>query len=129
MHWNENEITLLYNCDQLRDRKTLTYAASMGFKVNKQDLRNGLVSASVFQMMLDNLQIHPKHLINRADPYYQSSLKGKSNQPYFWWNAIKRMPHLLIAPIAHHKGSTVICLSPTDVFKVRMAGNRLNASA
>ena len=77
MHLNSNELTLLYNEGNERDKKTLSYAYTITDKINKQELESVKVSSTLFQIFVDKLNVNPKRLINKADPYYQANIRGK----------------------------------------------------
>ena len=77
MHLNSNELTLLYNEGNERDKKTLSYAYTITDKINKQELGSVKVSSTLFQIFVDKLNVKPKRLINKADPYYQANIRGK----------------------------------------------------
>ena len=77
MHLNSNELTLLYNEGNERDKKTLSYAYTITDKINKQELESVKGSSTLFQIFVDKLNVNPKRLINKADPYYQANIRGK----------------------------------------------------
>jgi arsenate reductase len=118
MHLKKDELTLLYNSQNQRDVKTLAMATTMGLKVNRQDDFNGDVSATLFELAVKNLGGNPKELINKSTPYYQANLKGQEYNASMWFRTIKKMPELLLAPIAFYKEKVVLCNSPNDVLKV-----------
>lgn len=118
MHLKSSEVTLIYCGDREKDRKTLAYALTITPHVNKQDLRVVDISTTLFEYAINALCVEPKQILNKADPYYQEMAKGREFHPDSWWDAIKKRPELLRAPIAIYKGRAVICETPTDIFKV-----------
>ena len=118
MHYKKDELTLLYNSKLARDIKTLAYANTITSKINRQDVNSVEVSATLFKVMVDKLGGDPKVMINKSVPYYQKNLRGQEYPPKNWLQAIKKMPELLIAPVALYKDRAVICNSPTDILKV-----------
>lgn len=121
MHYKKDELTLLYNSRNPRDIKTLAYASTISTRINRQDINSVEVSATLFKMMVEKLGGDPKVLINKSSTYYQEHLRGTEYKPKMWLLAIKKMPDLLIAPIALYRDRAVICASPTDVLKVLKA--------
>ena len=126
MHYKKDELTLLYNSRNPRDIKTLAYASTITPKINRQDVNSVEVSATLFKLMVEKLGGDPKVLINKSSPYYQENLKGGVHQPKTWLLAIKKMPDLLVAPVALYRDRAVICPSPTDVLKVLKAAAATN---
>jgi len=118
MHFSKNDLVLLYNSENSKDRKTLAYALTITKKVNKQELNSVRVSDTLFRMMLDKLSIDGKKLLNKADPFYQSNIKGKDLDPEEWYNVLRSRPSLLRSPVAFYRDKAIICETPTDVLRV-----------
>lgn len=118
MHLNSEEITLIYNSENEKDKKTLAYAMSLNRKINKQDISCVRVSDTLFELMMDRLHTAGKSVFNRADPFYQEHMQGRelSNSEYLEY--LKRRPDLLGAPVAMYRGKVVLCNTPTDVLKI-----------
>ena len=121
MHYNQNELVLLYNSERAKDRKTLAYALTVTSKINRQDLNAVRLSDTMLVMMLDRLGMDCKSLLNKADPYYQTYIRGKEMDPGDWYSVVKHRPSLLRAPVALYRGKAIVCETPTDVYKI--AGN------
>lgn len=127
MHFNNKEITLVYNASNSRDRQTLAYAMSISPHVNKQEINTVPISATLWRLILDRLQMDPKSLLNKADVEYQKLYRGSEyDEPSIWIEAIKRRPELLRAPIALYNNRVVVCDTPTAIFKL---SGRLSESA
>lgn len=118
MHYNREEITLLYNHQRELDRKTLAMAMTMSGKINKQDLTSVRVSETLFYIFMERLNLDPKNIVNKADPYYQSEIRGKKLSLRDWFSLIKNKPHLLRAPIALYRDKAIVCSTPTDILKL-----------
>lgn len=118
MHFDKNDLVLLYNADNSKDKKTLAYALTITKKVNKQELNSVRVSDTLFRMILDSLELDGKKLLNKADPYYQTYIKGKDLTHEEWFNVLRSRPSLLRSPVALYRDKAVICETPTDVLKV-----------
>ncbi len=118
MHLNNNEVTLIYNSEDDKGKKTLACAMSLNKKINKQDISNVRVSDTLFELMLERLEEEGRRVFNKADPFYQEHMRGKrlSNSEYLEY--LKRRPELLSSPIAMYRNKVVICKTPTDVYKV-----------
>lgn len=118
MHFKKDELTLLYNSNNPRDMKTLALAKTIASKINKQDINDVEVSATLFEVAVEALGGNPKILINKSLPYYQENLRGTEYSVLMWFRTLKKMPELLKAPIAFYKDRVVLCETPTDILKV-----------
>ena len=62
--------------------------------------------------------MHPKELMNKADPYYQTHLRGKDFSKENWIKVIEKNPELIKAPIAIRGHKAILCNSAPDVYKL-----------
>ncbi|TXC82155.1 arsenate reductase family protein [Luteibaculum oceani] len=122
MHFSHDELVLIYNGEDPRDKRTLAYATSMAPKVNKQELSSVRVSSTLFEKALDQLGMTAKEVINKANEDYQRELRGKEMSNEEWFNHILKNPKLLKAPIALYKGRGGLCNSEADILKLKSAG-------
>lgn len=118
MHYDKNEVVLLYNDQNQKDRKTLAYAHTISKRINKQELNSVRVSDTMFRILIDELKIDGKKIINKADPYYQEHIRGRDLGPDDWHQILMNRPSLLRAPVAIYKGRAVVCETPTDILKI-----------
>lgn len=118
MHYDKNEVVLLYNDRNPRDRKTLAYAHTISKKINRQELNSVRVSDTMFRILMDELKMDGKKIINKADPYYQKHIRGKELSPDDWHQVLRNRPELLRAPVAIYRGKAVVCETPTDILKI-----------
>lgn len=118
MHFKKGELTLMYNSKNPRDTKVLTTARVITEKINKQDLCEVDVSATLFEYFVENLGGDPKLLMNKSLPYYQENLKGGQYSVKMWFEALRKMPDLLLAPLATYNGKVIICNTPNDILKL-----------
>lgn len=118
MHYDKNDLILLYNGNNAKDRKTLAYAHTITSQINRQEVNSVRVSDTLFTIMMQELGINAKNIVNKADPYYQANYKGKDLDAQDWHSVLKNRPSLLRSPVALYKGKAVICDTPTDVLKI-----------
>lgn len=118
MHLKNNEVTIIYNGQHEKDRKTLACALTLNKPINKQDINNVRISDTLFEFMMSKLQQEGRTVFNKAEPFYQEHMAGKrlTNSEYLEY--LKRKPELLNAPIAMYKNKVVVCNTPTDIYKV-----------
>ncbi|KAB2814469.1 hypothetical protein [Phaeocystidibacter luteus] len=118
MHLRNEELTLLYNANNSRDRQTLAMAMTITSHINKQEVNSVNISGTMFRLMVDRLQTDPKRLLNKADLEYQRIHRGSEYNTAIWLEAIKRRPELLRAPVAMYRGKAIICDTPTSIFRL-----------
>ena len=118
MHLSSKELTILYNKENERDRKTLSYAHTITQKINKQELNSVRISGTLFQVFVNTLEKDPKKLINKADPYYQKNIRGRNFSVNAWFKMLRKHPNLLKAPLAMYENKAVVCNTPTDILKL-----------
>ena len=118
MHLDSNELTILYNEGNERDKKTLSYAYTITDRINKQELSSVKLSSTLFEVFVEKLNEDPKRLINKADPYYQANIRGKDFSVSEWFDLLINHPTLLKAPIAMYRNKAVVCNTPTDILRL-----------
>ena len=122
MHFNHNELVLIYNADDPKGKKAFAYATTITDKINKQELSSVRISSTMFEKALEQSQLSAKEVINKADSFYQKELRGKELTNEEWFNVILRQPSLLKAPIALYQGKGVLCNSEADILKLKRLG-------
>lgn len=120
MHLRKDELTILYNSQNSRDKNTVVYARTITNKINRQDLNSVDVSATLFRMIFEKFG-DVLEVVNKADPYYKENLKGLVLAPKMWFMAMKKRPELLKAPVAFYKDKILVCHTPTDILKMTSA--------
>lgn len=122
----KDELTLFYNSKENNGKMTLAYSTTLKTKVNRQDISSGELSSTVIKNLINSLGIKPKHLLNKAHPYYQENLAGKDFDDWGWLNIIQKNPFLIKAPIAYYNDQAVLCETPTDIFKLKTSRSRFS---
>lgn len=106
---NAKELTLVYDSSTSEGRKALAFAYTLAAKVNKQDVSEVSLSTTFVRQVLEQLNLRPKDLLNRAHPYYQEHLRGRDFDAEGWLNVLAHNPGLLKAPIALRGDKAVLC--------------------
>jgi len=112
------EIMIYYNPDSSTDRATVAHARSLSRHVKGYAFAKAPSTGASWQTILKALNLHPKELFNKADPYYQENLRGRDFDEESWIKIIQRNPHLLRAPIAMRGNRAIICKTPTDIYRL-----------
>ncbi len=119
MKTNPREILIFYNPASSLDKKTLAYARTVSPHVRFISHDNNPSTSTAWKYMLKSMNLHPKNLLNKAEPEYQSKLRGKEYDHEGWLNILINNPHLIKAPIAI-KGNTVMLIeNPTDILRLK----------
>ena len=118
MKTHQREILIYYNPDKSADRKTVAHAQSTGFKIKTYSHSQAPSTTTSWKTILNNLKMHPKDLLNKADPYYQDNLRGKEFDDEDWLNVLKKNPNLIKSPIAISGNKAILCNTPTDIYKL-----------
>ena len=118
MHLNSNELTLLCNKGNKRDKKTISYSYTITDKINKQELGSVKVSSTLFQIFVDKLNVNSKRLINKADRYYQANIRGKDFNVAEWFIFFIQRSKFIKALIAMFHNKALVCNTPRDILKL-----------
>ncbi|NNE27562.1 MAG: glutaredoxin [Saprospiraceae bacterium] len=118
MKTHAREILIYYNPNSSSDRKTVAHAKSTGLKIKSFHHAQAPSTRTSWKTILECLEMHPKDLLNKADPYYQSNLRGREFELEDWLNVLKRNPGLIKSPIAVSGRKAVLCTTPTDIYKL-----------
>ncbi|MBT8191616.1 MAG: glutaredoxin [Saprospiraceae bacterium] len=118
MKTHQREILIYYNPNKSGDRKTVAHAQGTGFKIRTYHHSQAPSTTTSWKTILNSLQMHPKELLNKADPYYQNNLRGKEFDDEDWLNVLKKNPNLIKSPIAISGNRAIICRTPTDIYKL-----------
>lgn len=115
---NEREILIYYNPDSADDRKTVAFAQSAAPFVKSYAYAQAPLNITAWEQILGALEIDPKELIDKSNPYYQENLRGHDFDIDGWIKIFQHNPELIQAPIAIKGHHIVLCLHPTDIYKL-----------
>ena len=118
MKTHHREILIYYNPDSSNDRKTVAHAQSLAPYIRTYFFGQAPSTGTSWQQIISALDLHPKELMNKAHPYYQQNIRGKTFNEQDWINVIMHNPALLKAPIAIRGNKAVLCNSATDIYKL-----------
>ena len=115
---NNGEIIIYYNKDSSSDRKTVAYAQSTGSQIISYTHDKAPSTSTGWNKILNNLNMQPKQILNKAHPEYQEKFRGKEFNNRDWMSVIQKNPHLIKAPIAMKGNRAVLCINPTDIYRL-----------
>ncbi len=126
---NAKELTLVYDGSTYEGKKALAYAYTLAPKVNKQDVSEVQLSTTFLRQVIEQLNVRPKDLMNRAHPFYQQHVRGRDYDTEGWLHVLARNPQILKAPIALMSGRAVICEPASMIQTLHEAKCRPSADA
>ena len=113
-----NEMLIYYNRESSRAKKVLAYARTVAPNINEVEYHKTPFTPTMWRRVLDMLQLRPKDLLNRADPYYQTNIRGRDFDDEGWLNILIRNPDLIKAPIVIMGDRAILCNNPTDILQL-----------
>jgi arsenate reductase len=122
MKTHQREILIYYNPESSNDRKTVAHAQSLVPYIRTFAFDKAPSNGTSWRQILKSLDMHPKELLNKAHPYYQSDLRGRDFDEADWVNVLRYNPSLLKAPIAIRGEKAILCTTATDVYKLMESG-------
>ena len=118
MKTHQREIMIYYNPESSADRKTVAHAQGMSPHIKSYSYDKTPSTGTSWQMILHSLDMHPKEILNKAHPYYQSHIRGREFDKESWLKVLKYNPELIKAPIAIRGNRAILCTNPTDIYKL-----------
>ncbi len=118
MKTHSREILIYYNPESNSDRKTVAHAQSVVPHVRAYAFAKAPSTTTSWQTILNALELHPKEILNKANPFYQKHIRGKEFDDESWVNILKYNSNLIKAPIAIRGHRAILCNNPTDIYKL-----------
>ncbi|PWJ42647.1 arsenate reductase family protein [Sediminitomix flava] len=111
-------IELYVRKDEYKDKQTIALAKSLGRNVHVHDIGTDAFTKTIWKDILKKLNLTPKELMNKANPYYQKNIRGKDFDSEGWLDVLMHHPFLIKAPIAVWKNKVKLLNSPQDLLKI-----------
>lgn len=118
MKSHSREIILYYDHETSSGRMAAAYAKSLSHNVILYSFEEAPPTVTSWRSIVEKLDIHPKEMLDKSKPYYQSEIRGKDFDDEGWLNVIKRNPKLIKFPIAIRGDRAVLCVRPTSILKL-----------
>ena len=119
MRVHDEEILLYYHATESVSKKTLAYAYSISENVNAVEYEKESFTPTIWRQILGMLDIEPKQIVNKANPYYQDNLRGRQFETDDWINILTHQPDLIRAPIAIKGNNAILVDNPTDIYRLK----------
>ncbi len=114
---SKRQITLFYNINSIRAKKTLAFARAKGFPIQEINLLKVKLTGTQIAEIADKLNLDIKDLINQEHPAYSSLYKPHDLDENDWIKMIRHHPEILKQPIALRGDRAILVETPTDIIK------------
>ncbi len=118
MRTHPNELFFYYHNNHNSGKQVKVYAQMLSKHINEVNLELEKITPTGWQKILDQLDLRPKDLLNRAHPDYQTHIAGRTWDDEGWLNILSRFSYLIKAPIAVMKDKAVLCTSPGNILRL-----------
>ncbi len=118
MKTHPNELVICYNPATESHKRTVAFARSMNDHVHELPYGRDGFTTTIWRDIIGMLGISPKDLLNKADPAYQEKIRGADFDDEGWLNVLMANPQLIKAPIAIWKNKALLCLNPSDIYRL-----------
>lgn len=118
MKVHDQELILFFDPTRSVSRKTLAYASSLGRSVQTRDYFKTGFTATSWRQILLMLNMSPKQLVDKSNPYYQENLRGRNFSDDDWINILSHRPDLIRGTIALRGDRAIFVANPTDILRL-----------
>lgn len=115
---SNRQVTLFYNSDSLKAKKTLAYAKANRLKLEEIDILKTKLTGTQIVELASKLHLEVVHLINLNHPAYTSHFEHHNFSTDDWIKMIQHNPEIMKQPIALRGDKTIIVETPTDILKI-----------
>ena len=115
---SEQEIQLYIKLDCSKSKKAIACAKSHSNNVSMIYLSKTRGTGTIWENILTKLQMSPKQLLDKSQPYYQENIKGRDFEKRDWINLLMNNPDLVRSPIVVRGKRAIFLDNPTDIYKI-----------
>lgn len=113
-------MVLLYDRESRKGKQTLAYLIGLTPNVRDVDLMREPISPSYWKEILKRLDLRPKDILDKSQPYYQEHIRGRDFDTESWLKVLSRNPRLVRCPIVLNGKRAMLVDNPSDVLKVKL---------
>ncbi len=106
---------ILYDSASQLGRRTLAYAHTISPNVKSWDYSLLPFTGDMWQQLLGMLQLHPKELLDKSHPYYQTHIQGRDFDQDGWLNMLRQNTFLIKWPILVKGDKAIMCTTPESI--------------
>lgn len=115
---SERQITLYYNSNSTRAKKTFAYAKAEGLPIQDIDiLKNPLTGTQIVELA-GRLDVLVKDLVNQEHSSYKHRFEHHDFSSEDWIKMIQHNPEIMKQPIALRGNKAILVETPTDIIKI-----------
>lgn len=118
MSHSKHELVLYYNAESSIGKQTLAYAQTHLKHIIAYEFSKMSFTGTRWRQLLYLLNLQPKQLLNKADPWYQEKIRGQEYGDDEWTSVLIKNPNLIKAPIAIKGEKAILCKTPTDILRL-----------
>lgn len=115
---SDRQITLFYNSNSIRAKKTLAYAKAEGLPILEIDMLKTKLTGTQIEELADRLHLEIKDLVNQEHPSYKKQFDHHNFSDRDWIKMIRHNPEIMKQPIALRGDITILVETPTDIIKI-----------
>ncbi len=115
---SNRQITMFYNSNSVRAKKTLAYAKAEGLAIQEIDILKSTLTGTQIAELADRLHIKIKDLVNQEHPAYTDKFLHHDLSGRDWIKLIQHSPEIMKQPIALHGDKTILVETPTDIMNI-----------
>ena len=115
---SNRQITLFYNSNSIRGKKTIALAKSKGLPIQEIDLMKTRLTGTQLVELADKLSLNVCDLVNQEHPAYQSLTEPHDFSTDDWIKTIQHNPQIMKQPIALKGSRSLLIETPTDILKI-----------
>lgn len=115
---SDRMITLFYNSQSTRAKKTLAYAKSEGLPIQEVDILKTPLTGTQIAELADRLGLEVRDLVNQEHPVYKKKFEKSDYSSEDWIKMIKNNPEIMKQPIAIRGKLTILVETPSDIIRI-----------
>lgn len=115
---SKRQITLFYNPNSIRAKKTIAFAQSYGLPIQEVDLLKTKLTGTQIVELAEKLFLKVSQLVNQEHPTYQSLTEPHEFSTDDWIKTIQHNPQIMKQPIALKGDRSLLIETPTDILKL-----------
>jgi arsenate reductase len=116
----QNEITLYFNPNSMRGKKTLAYAHSICPNVREIDYLKHPLTQFQLENLIQDLGLQPSDLVDRENELFDEQYAGKDFLEADWLKILVHNPALMLSPIAVMGTQAKIIHNAVDILQLKV---------
>lgn len=115
---SKRQITLIYNSDSVRAKKTLALAQTKELPIREIDVLTTKLTGEQLSEIANDLNMPIQSLVNQEHPYYKEHFGDAKFSDMDLLTMIEHNPQILKQPIAILGEKTILVDTPTDILQL-----------